>query len=80
MVSATGVGFVKDKRLLFEATVLEMERLLFSAETELERRLGSLLEGDEGPVRGGERGDRAVAELLVLVGVLLLDTGDQVSG
>lgn len=90
-VSATGACagvFVRDKRLLFEARV--RERLLDSAETELERRLGSLLKGDwgeevDGPL-GEVEGDRAWLaagggdETEVGVLLLLLDTGDQVSG
>lgn len=85
-VSATGAGagvvFVRDRRLLLEARV--RERLLDSAETEPERRLGSLCEGDGGEAAGdrllaaGGGGDETEVGVLLLL--VLLDTGDQVSG
>lgn len=62
--------------MLLDARV--RERLLESADTELERRLGSLLEGEGGWL--GDEGDRAAAGGEEEVGVLLLDTGDQGSG
>lgn len=72
--------------MLLEARVLFRERLLASADTELERRLGSLLEGGEGEWGAAALGEDEVAVgdkagvAETEVGVLLLDTGDQVSG
>lgn len=65
--------------MLFDARA--RDRLFDSEETELERRLGSLLGGEKAdaplPVLGDE-GDSVAAEMGV--GVVLPDTGDQVSG